>query len=261
MISIRAACLTCHADRNMTLHPTDSDLFSNATFRAWAEEQWTVNRTGPYTIATGNAAAWLPFPVISNRSAAVSASLAALDTASVLPEDTHPTVIAGYAAQMASMSRALVSNLTAFYNLCLTGRGGGALVMLHPLSRGTVNINPKNPQAEPIVDYRALSNPIDRDVMVDILRFNRRYFMENPGIKPFAPIEMAPASRLQSDDELGQYVGQTTSPTMYHPVGTAAMMPRELGGVVDERLRVYSVKGLRVVDGSIMPTLPVGCRA
>ena len=100
--------------------------------------------------------------------------------------------------------------------------------MLHPLSRGTVMIDPRNPLAEPIVDYRALSNPVDTIVMVDMLRFNRKYFMENPGLKSFVPVEMAPASRLQSDAELSQYIAQTTSPTMFSAL-TAARPPSRSG--------------------------------
>ncbi|KAL2258168.1 hypothetical protein VTK26DRAFT_8628 [Humicola hyalothermophila] len=52
------------------------------------------------------------------------------------------------------------------------------------------------------------------------------------------------------------YLEETMSPSEFHPAGTCAMMPRELGGVVDEELKVYGVQRLRVVDASIIPTLP-----
>jgi len=243
--------------RNFTVHPASNDLFQNATFRTWANAVWAANRTGPFSIATGNAAAWLPFPVISPRWAEVAANLTAQNHAAYLPPNTDPTVAAGYKAQMLAYATALRSNGTAFYNSVTTGAGNsGILVMLHPLSRGTVNINPANPNAEPLVDYRALSNPLDATVMMDLIRFNRRVVFNTTTNSQYGPVESQPGQAVQSDADFRTYLTNTLSPTEYHPVGTCAMMPRELGGVVDEKLKVYGVKNLRIVDGSTMPTLP-----
>ncbi len=247
-------------DQNFTFHPSQDDLFRNATFRSWAQAVWSSNKTGPYSIATGNAAAWLPFPVISPRWAEVSANLASQNHSAYLPAGTHPTVAAGYRAQMQSFAAALRGNNTAFYNAVLTGgASSGALVDLHPLSRGTVNIDLSDPQGkEPVVDYRALSNPIDTTLMVDMLRFTRRYYLNTTINKAFKPKETSPGDRIQSEADLSSYLASSLSPTEFHPAGTCAMLPRELGGVVDEELKVYGVKKLRIVDASIMPTLPGG---
>jgi hypothetical protein len=94
--------------------------------------------------------------------------------------------------------------------------------------------------------------------MADIIRFTRRYHMENPLTEAWAATELAPGEETQTDEEFEAYLAETLSPSVFHPVGTCAMMPRELGGVVDEELRVYGVKGLRVVDASIMSTLVGG---
>ncbi|KAB5539420.1 hypothetical protein GE09DRAFT_1226239 [Coniochaeta sp. 2T2.1] len=246
--------------RNFTYSPSAQDLYTNTTFRVWADQVWAANKTGPYSIATGNAAAWLPFPVISTRSGAIADKLLAQDPSASLPADSDPTVVAGYAAQLKALATALRANNTGFYNLGLTGGvSNGIIVDLHPLSRGTVNINPSDPfNTEPIVDYRALSNPIDIDIMTDIMRYTRRYYLNNTATAAFAARDMSPGPRVQSDAELAEYLRDTLSPTEYHPAGTCAMMPRELGGVVDQELRVYGVKGLRVVDASVMPTLPGG---
>ncbi len=247
-------------DRSFTLRPSPQDLLTNATFSAWSDAVWAANRTGPNSIATGNAAAWLPFPVISSRAANLSASLTAQNHSSYLPADTDPTVAAGYRAQMLSYASALAANTTAFYNLVLTGGNtNGIVVDLHPLSRGSVTINPSNPYAsEPLVDYRALSNPLDVAIMADIVRFTRRYHLDNPATKAWAATELAPGKATQTDEDFREYLAETLSPSEFHPVGTCAMLPRELGGVVDEELRVYGVKGLRVVDASIMSTLVGG---
>lgn len=241
--------------------PSSGDLFGKSSFHDWADEAWAENKTGPYSIATTNAAAWLPFPVISPQWSDIADKLAAQDPAAQLPEGTDETVVAGYGAQMKSYAAALRRNGTAFFNLCLTpgGAGSGAMVDLHPLSRGTVNIKVDDPfGAEPIVDYRALSNPLDTTVMTEMMRFTRRFYFNNTANAQYVPREMSPGSRVQSDEDFADYLSNTLSPTEYHPAGTCAMMPREMGGVVDEKLRVYGVKNLRVVDASIMPTLPSG---
>lgn len=233
-------------------------MFRNRTFANWAAEVWRANRTGPNSIATGNAAAWLPFPVISPRWSNISSALAAQDHGAYLPDSTDPTVSAGYRAQMLSYSSALAANNTAFYNLVFTGgASNGIIVDLHPLSRGTVNIDLRDPYNRvPVVDYRALTNPLDAAIMTEILRFTRRYYMDNPLTESYEPREMQPGSDVQSDAQWRDYLEETLSPSEFHPAGTCAMMPREMGGVVDEELRVYGVEGLRVVDASIMPTLP-----
>lgn len=196
--------------------------------------------------------------MISPRWAELADSLSDQNTTAFLPPDTDPTVAAGYAAQLQSYAAAMRANGTAFYNLCLNGgAGNGAIVYLHPLSRGTVTINPLSPfDLEPLVDYRALSNPLDAAVMAEMIRFTRRFYFNNTANAVYGPRELSPGPRVQSDEELGEFLSRTLSPTEFHPAGTCAMMPRGLGGVVDEELRVYGVQGLRVVDASIMPTLP-----
>jgi choline dehydrogenase len=159
---------------------------------------------------------------------------------------------------MKSLATAIRSNNTAFYSLDISGSAspGGVSVLLHPLSRGTVNINVTSPNdTEPIVDYRALTNPIDVEILVEFIRFTREYHF-NTTLSAYGPQEMAPGQNVVGDEELAEYVRQRLTPTEYHPSGTCAMMPKELGGVVDENLMVYGVKGLRVVDASVFPTLP-----
>jgi choline dehydrogenase-like flavoprotein len=251
--------LTCLSiDRNFSVRPSAVDLVSNATFRAWAAEVWAANKTGPNSIAAGNAAAWLPFPVISSRYEEIAANLSVQDHAAQLAPETDSTVVAGYKAQMQSYAAALRSNRTAFYgSVIVPGRGSGNLIDLHPLSRGTVNIDVTDPEGkEPVVDYRALSNPLDTAVLVDLIRFARRYYFNNTVNAQFEPQETRPGDSVTSESDLAGYVASTLSPSEFHPVGTCAMMPRELGGVVDEKLKVYGVSQLRVVDGSMMPTLP-----
>jgi len=246
-----------HPVRNLKLKPSSDDLYSNQTFANWASTMWSTNKTGPYSLATGNAAAFLSFPVISTRWAELATALTTQNHSAYLPPDTHPTVAAGYSVQMKSLATALRSNGTAFFNLVMSGgASSGVLVDLHPLSRGTVNIDPANLGKEPLVDYRVLTNPLDPLIMADILRFTRRYHMDNPMTKDLGATEFAPGKGVTTDKQFADYLVEALSPSYYHPVGTCAMMPRELGGVVDEQLRVYGVQGLRVVDASVISTIP-----
>ncbi|KAI0894461.1 putative GMC oxidoreductase [Annulohypoxylon nitens] len=242
---------------NFTTHPSPLDMFGNPNFTDWAQEVWRANKTGPYSMGIGNAAAWLSLPVISPRFESIASKLENQDHAAQLPPDTDETVIAGYSAQMKNMAASIRSSNTAFYNHVLSGAGSsGSLIDLHPLSRGSVNINITDPfNSEPIVDYRALSNPVDIDVMVEFIRFTKRYFFETR-LKELHPRQVQPPDYVNEPEDLAGFLAENLSPSEFHPSGTCAMMPRELGGVVDENLKVYGVKHLRVVDASIMPTLP-----
>ncbi|KAI1278985.1 hypothetical protein F5Y07DRAFT_387844 [Xylaria sp. FL0933] len=248
---------TSFALQKFSIHPNPTDMYSNRNFSAWAQELWRTNKTGPYSLGVGNAAAWLGMPVIApDTFEEIALKLEKLDYASALPTGTHPTVLAGYETQMKNMAAAIRSPNTAFYNHVLTGGAtSGTIVDLHPLSRGTVNINTTDPFGrEPVVDYRALTNPVDLDVMVEIVRFTKRYYFETR-LRELGPQQLQPPEYVNEPEDIKGFLRQSVNPSYFHPVGTCAMMPRELGGVVDEQLKVYGVKRLRVVDASIMPVL------
>ncbi|KAF9876332.1 glucose oxidase [Colletotrichum karsti] len=240
------------------VHPDPTDLQTNQTFIDEAEAEFEANRTGPLTIASGNAACFLPLSVIAPETfEQIASRYESQDPAAYLPEGTDSTVIAGYAAQQKALAEAMRSRGAAFYNLFLRGaQTESSFVNLHPLSRGTVEIDPADPFfKEPVVDYRALSNPADIDVQVEFIRFTRRYFLET-SLAEYEPVERAPGANITSFEGLSQAIRGLVSPTTFHPIGTAAMLPRELGGVVDQQLLVYGVKGLSVVDASVQPDLP-----
>ncbi|SPO04930.1 related to alcohol oxidase [Cephalotrichum gorgonifer] len=238
--------------------PQPSDLQSNASFREAAQQEFKESRSGPLTIASGNAACFLPLAVIAPSTfESIASRYESQDPAAYLPADSPPTIVAGYAAQQKAMAAAMRSRGTAHYNLFLRGGGTeGAIVYLHPVSRGTVRLDPSDPYfSEPEVDYRALSNPADLEVEVEFVKFTRRYFTETR-MADYGAVEARPGGAVRTDEEMAAYARANVSPSTFHPVGTAAMLPRELGGVVDEGLRVYGVKRLSVVDASVMPDLP-----
>ena len=243
---------------NFNVDPDPTDLTNNQTFISAARAEFAANRTGPLMIASGNAGAFLPLTVIApDTYQQIADRYEAQDPASFLPPGVDATVVKGYQAQKSALARLMRSNGSAFYNQFL--RGGaleGGIVDLHPLSRGTININPKDPYfSQPNVDYRALSNPADGDVLVEITRFTRRYWL-GTSLRAFRPVELWPGANVTETADILAAVRDMLSPSVFHPIGTAARMPRELGGVVDEDLLVYGVKGLSVVDASTMPDMP-----
>jgi choline dehydrogenase len=128
---------------------------------------------------------------------------------------------------------------------------------LNPASRGRVAI--KSPRAgdAPSIRTNYLSAPEDRQVAADSLRLTRR-IVAQPALARYQPVEWKPGIRYQSDEELAQLAGDIGT-TIFHPVGTCKMGPAaDAGAVVDARLRVHGVAGLRIADASVMPRITSG---
>ncbi|KAK7712225.1 hypothetical protein SLS63_012463 [Diaporthe eres] len=124
---------------------------------------------------------------------------------------------------------------------------------LVPLSRGHVHINSSNAFNNPIITPRFLSDAFDRDVAVTISRRSRTLFASEPFSEVVAdPFYDPPIGPNGTDSEwLAWY--KSTGAGASHWVGSTAMLPRDLGGVVDFKLQVYGTKNLRVVDAGILP--------
>ncbi len=138
------------------------------------------------------------------------------------------------------------------------GHGYSAFaVLLRPKSRGTVTLASADPDAAPVIDPRFFSDPGGEDLAV-LLRGVRecRRIVRADAFGKYRPREIEPGDRVDTDEELAAYVRRTGA-TIFHPVGTCRMGSDD-GAVVDTRLRVRGLDGLRVVDCSIMPTIVGG---
>lgn len=116
---------------------------------------------------------------------------------------------------------------------------------MHPLSRGSVHITSTDPLVQPAIDPAYVQNPIDLAVLVRAVRFVRKLTATAPLCDTIVD-EYSPGPNVQTDEELKEFVKATLQP-VWHPVGSAAMLPKECGGVVDPRLTVYGTRNLRVV--------------
>jgi len=128
---------------------------------------------------------------------------------------------------------------------------------LRPTSRGSVRIKSPDPLAAPAIRPSYLSTDVDRRIAADSLKLTRR-IARQPALAKYQPEEFLPGPKFQSDEELARAAGDVGT-TIFHPVGTCKMGPdSDSLAVVDARLRVRGVEGLRVVDASIMPTITSG---
>ena len=128
---------------------------------------------------------------------------------------------------------------------------------LNPTSRGTVQIKTPDFHDAPAIAPNYLSTAQDRKVAADSLRVTRRILAQS-AMQKFEPEEFKPGVQYQSDEELATLAGDIAS-TIFHPVGTTAMgRADDPQAVVDTRLKVRGVQGLRVVDAGVMPRITSG---
>ncbi|MBA5777405.1 GMC family oxidoreductase N-terminal domain-containing protein [Stappia sp. F7233] len=126
---------------------------------------------------------------------------------------------------------------------------------LRPDSRGHIHIASADPRSQPEIRANYLSAETDRRVAADSIRLTRR-IMASKALSKYEPVEHLPGSRVHTDEDLAKAAGDIGT-TIFHPVGTCRMGADE-ASVVDERLRVRGIGGLRVVDASVMPTITSG---
>ena len=126
---------------------------------------------------------------------------------------------------------------------------------LRPESRGHIRIQSPDPLAAPSIRPNYLSTPGDRLVAARAIRLTRE-IMAAPALAKYRPEEYRPGPAAESDEELAKAAGDIGT-TIFHPVGTAKMGGDETA-VVDARLRVRGLEGLRVIDASVMPSITSG---
>ncbi|EAQ87707.1 hypothetical protein CHGG_04326 [Chaetomium globosum CBS 148.51] len=221
---------------------------------------------GPYTLALANSAAYVSLPhlapsnhgsiITKIRAIAADAALAA----SYLPPDhrTSTPMIAGYQAQLSALADLLANAQSPSIESPFWTGASASAILLHPLSRGTVRLDPANPLAQPILDSRAGTNPVDFDLHLAHVRFLRRAGA-TATLRRYGAVEVAPGAAVDDadDDALRAFVRDSASLSFNHPCCTAAMLPEEKGGVVGTDLKVHGAGGrLRVVDISVLPLVP-----
>jgi choline dehydrogenase len=130
-----------------------------------------------------------------------------------------------------------------------------SVCQLRPESRGSLRIKSADPAAAPEIRINYLATETDRAAFIDGIKILRK-ILAAPALKPYAVDEIHPGPKVTSDEEILAFCRKTGS-TVYHPTSTCRMGNDPLA-VVDQRLRLRGIEGLRVVDASVMPDLMSG---
>jgi choline dehydrogenase-like flavoprotein len=239
-----------------------------------AMEDYKTRQFGPFTVGGNYSSALLPVPDLSST-----------ELSTVLDTIRDDNSLDPFSADLAAYVRSVLLNpqeasggyFTYPAQSDFKGSGTGAEVIrtklpenyitiavfvLHPLSRGNTHITSPNPADAPAIDPRYLTHPLDVELLARHARFIETIAasqplssMLKPGGKrsPGVPDDL----RKVPLEEVKEYVKSAAKST-WHPTSTCAMMPREKGGVVDPRLRVWGTKRLRVVDASVIPIVTRG---
>ncbi len=203
---------------------TLNDVVNSPLRQVMAGLQYAAFRRGPLTIAAGTSGAFFK---TSPRLATPDIQVHFLPfSTDKMGEKLHP-----YSAFSASVCQ------------------------LRPESRGSLRIKSADPNAAPEIRINYLATEVDRNANVEGLKILRR-ILHAPALRPFVTEEADPGAKVVTDAELLEHCRRRGS-TIYHPTSTCRMGNDPLA-VVDQRLRVRGVDGLRVIDASIMPDLVSG---
>lgn len=207
-----------------TRERTLNDEVNSLIGKAWVGMQYMLNRTGPLTLAASQV-------TIFTRSS---------------PEADRPDIQFHMQPLSADKPGEGAHPFSAFT---------ASVCQLRPFSRGHVEIQSADPLKYPLIHANYLSDERDFPVVIGGIKVARR-IAEAPSLKPHIISEFVPGAQFSSDEQLLE-AARRYSQSIYHPAGTCKM-GKDAMAVVDERLRVRGIDGLRVVDASIMPELVSG---
>ncbi|KAI1340343.1 hypothetical protein F5Y15DRAFT_423289 [Xylariaceae sp. FL0016] len=127
--------------------------------------------------------------------------------------------------------------------------------LMHSLAKGSVHIASANISESPVIDPRYLSTEYDTRATMAAIKFVREIAQTEPLAGVWVSEYEPGLDAVETDDQWREYAKNATL-SIWHPVGSCAMLPREDGGVVDARLKVHGTKNVRMIDGSIMRVQP-----
>lgn len=242
--------------------PNYNTLATNASFNASAATEYAEHKTGPWTTTRGNALAFLTLQQFAPSHAALVAEIEAQNATDYLPARyaTTRSLKAGFLHQRSILLKQFSNHpayLAAAGELPIQPRNSPVAALQKPLSRGSITLNVSHPSAYPTISYHALQNPVDAAILAALVRFNRAHWA-SPALARYLPVENVPGAESVADAEILRALNDkaAVTPSFAHAAGSCGMMPLHLGGCVSDKLLVYGVEGVSVVDASILPLIP-----
>jgi hypothetical protein len=234
-------------------------LSNDATFNQTSYDQYLKNRSGPYSAGKTHGLVFMAlqhFHAIFKQTVSKIRSQVAVDFLPIRYAKSHE-LLAGYVKQCDILAHQFSGADAAVGEILINPWGLSGVANNKPLSRGTITLNNTHPEAYPVVQWNTFQNPVDADIMVALVKYNRKHWASKELAK-YNPVEAAPGPGYQTDEEIiqGSIGKRTLQPTFAHLSGSCSMMPEDLGGCVSNELLVYGVKQLSVVDASIIPLIP-----
>src|SRR5581483_2886241 len=203
---------------------TLNDIVNHPVRRVMAGARYALARSGPLTIAAGTSGAFFKTnPRLASPDIQIHFIPFSTDK---MGEKLHP--FSGFTA---------------------------SVCQLRPESRGSLKIRSADPAVPPEIRINYLASEVDRTTNVEGLKILRK-ILHAPALKPYVVEEVDPGNKVASDEALLAYC-RARGTTIYHPTSTCRMGNDPLA-VVDQRLRVRGIEGLRVIDASVMPDLVSG---
>ncbi|KAK4068400.1 CAZyme family AA3 [Trichoderma aggressivum f. europaeum] len=232
------------------------DLFFDANYAAAARAQYDRDQTGPLT-RLPSAYSYVPLATFMPQDTLERLYSQAKDLTGFPPEKK---AIMQQRLKDTEIGQVEFVFFLGAAPMAEAGKKFGSLYqyLQYPFSVGSVHIQPApSEKDDPVLDPRHYEGPhgeIDLDIMLESARFARKILLAPSFNKIVRQWAYPPASLFTDDEDVKAWILDSTAMT-YHPIGTCAMGGQAGigGGVVDERLKVYGVKGLRVVDASVMP--------
>ena len=236
------------------------NIAANATYAEEQMDLWLAGELSAYDY-TGSGYAFLDWPLVTDEEEAEELISLAEEAVNA---DPHPVM----KKKLEFLRDSSVPEVEVIFSDGYTGVKGYPAAgspehgnqyftliaaLMHPLSRGSIHINAEDPEGKPLIDPRFLTNEHDVRAVMAAVKYCRRAASTAP-MSGIWDEEYEPGTDVQTDDEWRQYVLDTAL-SIFHPVGTCAMLPKADDGVVDSELKVYGVDNLRVVDASVIPVL------
>jgi choline dehydrogenase len=215
------------------LFPNGGSLDVNETYNAEQLALYQSAHKGAYTLVrgTGNNIVLLPLKNTTISYQSIINLAASQNATALLPAGTHPTVVAGYKVQRKILRQNYASYGTSIGSISWNTGPQTSIYMIKPFSRGTITTVTTDILIDPVLDFGALTDPTDLEVMVALVRKNRQIMAQAP-MQALGPTELLPGDAMLSDEDLKAVLRDNLDPTNAHMCCTTAMLSKSLGGVV-----------------------------